>query len=220
MHNRRHLKLIRSLGAVLLLLYLPTMAQSREMSGFITARDGNPIEGVTVVTSGKGFNGWATSKTDGSFRLSAVGAFVSFRHADYKPVLLQSSDLTAPVHVTLDRSDDTVWKVNSCNSQPDKGLAWIGGELRINPGSSHEGPVYGEHDSHWYVHRGRDRLHVVDGYAWHAGLPLEETLVQSESISIRGWLFEKRIVGLDLSGHNSEGKYWRWVGAPLASAIE
>jgi hypothetical protein len=54
---------------------------------------------------------------------------------------------------------------------------------------------------------------------WHSGLPLEQTLLRSDSISLRGWIF-KKIVGLDLSGHSSEGKYWRWVGAPLAAAIE
>lgn len=60
---------------------------------------------------------------------------------------------------------------------------------------------------------------MVDGYAWHAGLPLDQTLERAESISVRGWVFEK-IAGLDLSGHSSEGKNWRWVGAPVALAIE
>src|ERR1700674_1958947 len=100
---------------------------------------------------------------------------------------------------------------------PSKGGDWIGGGLRVSAGGKHKGPVYGEHDSHWYVQRGSDRLHVVDGYAWHAGLPLEQTLARSGSISVRGWVFEG-IVGLDLSGHTNEGKYWRWVGAPVADA--
>ena len=73
MRNERHLKLIRRVAVGLLFLPLPIMAQRREMSGYITARDGTPIEGVSVVTSGMGFNGWATSETDGSFRLSAGG---------------------------------------------------------------------------------------------------------------------------------------------------
>lgn len=217
--DKRHLKLVRCAVVSLLLLPLPTIAQRREISGEVTGRDGTPIEDVSVVTSGMGFNGWGASKADGSFRLPAAGAFVSFRHAGYKPLLVRSSDLIEPIHVQLDPTDETVWKVKSCSSLPGKGGAWIGGGLRVNPGGSHKGPVYGEHDSHWYVQRGSDRLHVVDGYAWHAGLPLEQTLVRSESISVRGWVFEK-IVGLDLSGHSSEGKYWRWVGAPVALAIE
>lgn len=217
--DKRHLKLVRCAVVSLLLLPLPTIAQRRQISGDVTGRDGTPIEDVSVVTSGMGFNGWGASKADGSFRLPAAGAFVSFRHAGYKPLLVRSSDLIEPVHVQLDPTDETVWKVKSCNSLPGKGGAWIGGGLRVNPGGRHKGPVYGEHDSHWYVQRGSDRLHVVDGYAWHAGLPWEQTLVRSESISVRGWVFEK-IVGLDLSGHSSGGKYWRWVGAPVALAIE
>jgi len=219
MGYRRHLKLVRCAVVGLLLLPLPTIAQRREMSGYVIARDGTPLEGVSVVTSGMGFNGWAASKADGSFRLPAAGGFVSFRHADYKPLLVRSSDLAEPVHVELDPTDETVWRVKSCSSLPANGGAWIGTGLRINPGGRYKGPVYGEHDSHWYIQRGSDRLHLVDGYAWHAGLPLEQTLVRSESISVRGWAFEK-IAGLDLSGHSSEGKYWRWVGAPVALAIE
>jgi hypothetical protein len=219
MGDKGHLKRLLCAVVGLLLLAMPAIAQRRGIGGYVTARDGTPIEGVSVVTSGMGFNGWAASKADGSFSLPSAGAFVSFRHADYKPLLVRSSDLTEPVHVQLDPTDDTVWKVKSCISLPGKGGAWIGGGLRVNPGGSYEGPVYGEHDSHWYVQRGSDRLHVVDGYAWHAGLPLEQTLVQSENVLVRGWLFEK-IVGLDLSGHKSGGKYWRWVGAPVALAIE
>jgi hypothetical protein len=200
-------------------LPVPSAAQRRGMTGSVTARDGTPIEGVLVVTSGMGFNGWTTSKADGSFELFTIGEFVSFRHADYKPTLVRSSDLTNPVRLQLVPSDETVWKLESCTSLPGKGRGWIGGGLRVNAGGNHTGPVYGEHDSHWYVQRGSDRLHVVHGYAWHAGLPLEQTLARSESILVRGWVFDK-IVGLDLSGHTSDGKYWRWVGAPVADAIE
>jgi len=143
-------------------------------------------------------NGWAKSKADGSFRLAGAGEFVSFRHADYKPELVRSSDLTEPAKVQLAPADDTVWKPKPCAVQARKGSDWIGGGLRVRAGRNHKGPVYGEHDSHWYVPRGRDRLHVVDGSAWHAGLPLEQILARSESISVRGWVFED-LVGLDLS---------------------
>lgn len=192
--------------------------QRREMSGFVTDRNNLPIDGVSVIASGTGFNGWATSGTDGSFRLPAAGAFVSFRRGGYKPLLVRSLDLNEPIRVQLEAIDETVWELKSCSSLPRKG-EWIGGGLRVNVSRGYEGPLYGEHDSHWYVRRGKDRLHVVDGFAWHAGLPMEQTLERSESISVRAWVFQK-IVGLDLSGHNSEGKYWRWVGAPVATAIE
>lgn len=124
----------------------PVAAQQlkREMTGSITTRDGNPIQEVVVVTSGQGFNGWATSKADGSFRLAATGAFVSFRHEDYKPVLLRSIDLTNPVSVQLEPADETVWQLRSCASLPGRGAGWIGGGLRVNAAGKAEGPVNGE----------------------------------------------------------------------------
>lgn len=145
--------------------------------------------------------------------------FISPPHADYKPVLVRSSELTEPIRLQLVPADETVLKLKPCSTPPAKGGKWIGNGLRVNAGGKYKGPVYGEHDSHWYIRRGLDRLHVVDGYAWHAGLPLQQTLTRSDSITVRGWVFEG-IVGLDLSGHTNEGKYWRWVGAPVAEAIE
>ena len=202
------------------LVLVPTMSQQppHETKGSIVAIDGIPIGGVLVVTSGKGFAGWATSDADGSFRLPTAGEFISFRHANYNPVLVRSSDLANPIRIQLAPADETLWKLKSCNSLPGKGRGWIGSGLRLNPGGAYK-TGQGEHDSHWYVKRGTDTLHLVDGYAWHAGLPLERILSGSETLSVRGWVFDN-IVGLDLSGHTREGKYWRWVGAPVAEAIE
>jgi len=76
-------------------------------------------------------NGWAKSKADGSFRLAGAGEFVSFRHADYKPELFRSSDLTEPAKVQLAPADDTVWKPKPCAVQARKGSDWIGGGLRV-----------------------------------------------------------------------------------------
>jgi hypothetical protein len=191
----------------------------RETTGSIVARDGNPIRGVLVVTSGKGLAGWAASDANGSFKLSTTGEFISFRHVDYKPVLVRSSDLTDPVRIQLIPADETSSMLKSCNSLPAKARGWIGGGLRVNPGGKYRGPVNGEHDSHWYVRRGNDTLHLVDGYTWHSGLPGEDILARSDRISVRDWVFET-IVGLDFTGHTTDGKYWRWVGAPLAAAIE
>ena len=202
------------------MVLVPTVAQqpTRETKGFIVAPDGTPIGGVLVITSGKGFIGWATSETDGSFRLPTTGEFISFRHADHNPVLVRSSVLTEPVRVQMSPADEKVWKLNKCGSLTDRFTRWIGSGLRVNPGGAYT-TGSGEHDSHWYVKRGSDTLHLVDGNAWHAGLPLESTLTASETVSVRGWVSDS-IVGLDLSGHTKEGKYWRWVGAPVAQAIE
>jgi len=61
-------------------------------------------------------------------------------------------------------------------------------------------------------------LHIVDGYAWHAGLPLEKLLLASKNIEVRGWEFGQT-VGLDLAGQLESGRRWRWFGAPVAQAI-
>lgn len=59
---------------------------------------------------------------------------------------------------------------------------------------------------------------MVDGYAWHAGLPLESLLSASMNLDVRGWEFGN-IVGLDLSGLLKDGWRWRWIGAPIADAV-
>ena len=76
----------------------------------------------------------------------------------------------------------------------------------------------GEHDTHWYTEKGKQSLHVVNGYAWHAELPLESVLSSSQSIDVRGGEFG-RIAGVDLSGISKTGRRWRWIGAPVADAI-
>ena len=106
----------------------------------------------------------------------------------------------------------------ACQSRPNSARGWIGGGLRIRPQERYRGPVSGEHDTHWYVQKGNQSLHVVDGYAWHAGLPRESVLSASKSIDVRGWEYGN-IVGLDLSGVSQTGRRWRWIGAPLADAI-
>jgi hypothetical protein len=63
--------------------------------------------------------------------------------------------------------------------------AWIGGGLRINPGGDLRRTHARPHDSHWYIHFGNSLLYVIDGYGWHTRLPLQDTLIQSDSISIR-----------------------------------
>jgi len=125
----------------------------------------------------------------------------------------------APIRLVLAKADASVKPMPNCESLADSGPGWIGGELRIKPpGGSYTGPVNGEHDTHWYVHKQKGSLHVVEGYAWHAGLPLEDLLSASKSLKVRGWDF-RTIVGLDLSGELNDGRRWRWIGAPLAAAV-
>jgi hypothetical protein len=192
--------------------------QKRAITGYITASDGTPIQGVLVIASGESFYGWTDSHADGSFKLSAAGAFVSFRHADFQPLLLRSSDFMDPVHVEMERAGETVRRLKRCSQTTGTHRSWPGGGLRVEVGKF-KGRINGEHDSHWYVRHGRNWLHVVDGYLWHTGLPRESILVGSESITVRGWVFDD-IVGIDLSRRSNDGKYWRWVGAPVSAAME
>lgn len=118
----------------------------------------------------------------------------------------------------LEPADKTVRRLKRCNPAPGSERAWPGGGLRLHV-NEFKSPINGDDDSHWYVRRGKNWLHIVHGYVWHSGLPLESTLVASQSITVRGWVFEN-IVGIDLSGRSNDGSYWRWFGAPVADAIE
>jgi len=193
---------------------------TRELDGRVIDQTGAGIADATIVASGAGFNGWASTGLDGSFHLKAAGSFISVRHAGLKARLLRTSELTEPVLIGLEAAGESVRTMPACSSLSAGGKPWIGGGLKVNPGRSRfKGPVNGEHDSHWSVTFGKDTLHIVDGYAWHAGLPLEERLASSESISVRSWEFNG-IVGLDLSGRTKNGMRWRWLGAPIAAAVE
>jgi hypothetical protein len=219
----------QSFGASLLCIFLMTLsifAQAPfgwyEFNGKVIDQTGAAIAGATVVASGVGFKGWASTGPDGSFHLNAAGLFISVRSAGMEARLLRKSELNESVPITLKAAGQSVRQMPACSSLSEVGTnkKWIGGGLKVDPGlSAFNGPVSGEHDSHWYVTHGEDTLHIVDGYAWHAGLPLEDRLANSGTISVRSWEFDN-IVGLDLSGKAKNGKRWRWLGAPVAQAIE
>jgi hypothetical protein len=215
--------LIQSLGTIAL-ASLPIFAQARvgtrELSGKVVDQTGVGVADATIVASGTGFSGWASSNAEGLFHLKASGGFISVRHVGLTARLLRTSELAEPILIKLEAADNSVRNMPACNSSSAARKQWIGGGLKVNPGRSRfRGPVNGEHDSHWYVTFRKEVLHIVDGYAWHAGLPLEQQLTSSDSISVRSWEF-KDIVGLDLSGQTKNGARWRWLGAPIAAAVE
>ena len=214
---------MRSLvGIALAVLSLSAQARvsARELNGRVIDQTGAGVADAAIVASNAGFYGWASTGPDGSFHLKAAGGFISFRKAGLKARLLRTSELTEPALISLEPADASVRRMPACSSMSAAEKHWIGGGLKVNPGRSRfKGPVHGEHDSHWYVRLGKDTLHIVDGYAWHAGLPLEEQLASSESISVRSWEFNN-VVGLDLSGRSKDGMLWRWLGAPVAYAVE
>src|SRR5918999_1730227 len=84
-------------------LPLRMIAQQRHemLCGVIVDENGSGIEGAQVVASGAGFNGWATTKPDGTFCLKSAGAFISVRHAAFSPLLERISSLTAPIRLRL-----------------------------------------------------------------------------------------------------------------------
>jgi hypothetical protein len=192
----------------------------REIHGRIIDRTGAGVANATLVASGAGFNGWVSSGPDGSFHLKAAGLFISVRHPGMKARLIRTSELSEPVQIQLEEAGVSARKMPRCSVAAGPGEKLVGGGLKVNAGRNRfRGPINGEHDSHWYLTFGKDTLHIVDGYAWHAGLPLEERLAGSQNTSIRSWEFED-LVGLDLSGKSKEGKSWRWIGAPISDAIE
>ena len=210
--------------ACVTLATLPFFSQAQvgvgELNGRVIDQAGAGIADATIVASGVGFNGWASTGPDGSFHVKAAGEFISIRHAGLKARLLRRAELAEPILIALEPAGESMRTLPACSSLPAGGKQWIGGGLKVNPGRSRfKGPFHGEHDSHWYLESGKDTLHIVDGYAWHAGLPLEQQLASSESILVHSWEF-KGIVGLDLSGRTKSGLHWRWVGAPLAHAVE
>jgi hypothetical protein len=219
--------LIRSLSYSLAGITLATLSVfsqvrvgSRELNGWVADRTGAGIADATIVASGVGFRGWTSTGPDGSFHLEAAGSFISIRHPGLKARLLRTSELIEPLQIRLEPADESVRTMPACSSPAAGGKQWIGGGLKVNPGHNRfKGPVNGEHDSHWYVTFGKDTLHIVDGFAWHAGLPSEDRLASSESISVHSWEFGG-VVGLDLAGRTKNGMRWRWVGAPFADAVE
>jgi hypothetical protein len=220
------MKLRCTQAAIVLLIicvHLPSIQSQqapRGLKGRVVDEQGVGIEGVTIVASGAGFSGWATTNNDGSFQLPTAGAFITFRHPAFKPRLIPTSELVQQAVLRLHKADDTIWRVPHCASLPNRGRGWVGSGLRVNAAKMHhKGPIYGEHDSHWYFKHNHYSLHIVDGYAWHSGLPVESILTESASIRIRGWVYDD-IVGVDLSGQTRSGSRWRWVGAPVALAIE
>ena len=197
---------------------IPGQQSHADVCGVVVDDQGAGIEGAQVVASGVGFNGWASTNPDGTFCLKTAGLFINVRHTGFSPILERITAAGMPIRLRLVKANASVRAMPDCQSRPNSGRGWIGGGLRINPRGRYLGPVNGEHDTHWYVRKGKQSIHVVDGYAWHAGLPLENLLSASQSIDVRGWEFGK-IVGLDLSGRYQTGRRWRWIGAPVAHAI-
>src|SRR5437879_4199811 len=97
-------KITPAAHSLLLLCYLlsmASMAQGRELNGFVLDESGDAIEGALVIASGVSFNGWATSGKDGSFHVKKAGVFVSIRHKSYKPRLIAAAELRDPILIQL-----------------------------------------------------------------------------------------------------------------------
>ena len=79
-----HLKLARCAVAGLLLLPLPALAQGREMSGYVVARNGTPIEGIRGHL-------WKVCQRMGSFENRRIFQFARCRSlCEFSPRGLQA----------------------------------------------------------------------------------------------------------------------------------
>jgi hypothetical protein len=195
---------------------MPGQQSHADICGVVVDEHGG-VEGALVVASGGGFN-WVSTNPDGTFCIKTAGLFINVRHTGFSPILERTPAPDTSIRLRLVKASASVRAMPNCQSRQNSGRGWIGGGLRINPQGRYRGPVNGEHDTHWYVRRGKQSLHIVDGYLWHTGLPPENLLSASKSIDVRGWEFGK-IAGLDLSGISQTGRRWRWIGAPVADAI-
>ncbi|MFN3326822.1 MAG: carboxypeptidase-like regulatory domain-containing protein [Bryobacteraceae bacterium] len=194
----------------------------QQLCGHVSSASGAPVPDARVIASGFGFQGWTKTNADGSFCVPhnpGRRTFISVRHLGFAPVLIPSSALTENPKIVMSQAGPTVGRLEDCPASSLNEKGWAGTGLRVKaPRNKYIGPVHGQHDTHWYIPFGKQRLHVVDGYAWHGGLPSERLLISSKQIQVRGWE-AGNIVGLDLAGVTEDGQRWRWIGAPLAFAV-
>ena len=185
------------------------------LQGVVVGPDGLGLAGARVIASGVSFRGWAETDARGVFQVERAGRFISVRHKGFQPVLKRVAELSSPVLIRLEKAGTALRVLPSCGTD----AAVIGERLRVRaPGGRYEGPMNGEHDTHWYVRTGKGELHVASGYALHAGLPPEHWLVESERIETRGWE-RGGSVGVDLAGELPDGRRWRWIGALLMDQV-
>jgi hypothetical protein len=200
-------------------LWLSAREAGDQLCGTIVDESGAGIKDALVIASGSGFHSWATTASDGSFCVHHAGALISARHAGFNPIVTRISALGNQTRIRLAKADTAVKTLPRCQALPTQGRGWIGSGLRIKAPSGHyRGPLNGEHDTHWSISIGKSTLYIVDGYAWHTGLPVEGLLLASNNTEVRGWEFGQTI-GLDVSGELQDGRRWRWFGAPVAEAI-
>jgi hypothetical protein len=186
------------------------------LEGVVLNQVDQPTEGVYVMASGVGLNGGDRTKVDGSFHLKAAGKYILVHHRDYNPRIFSTETLKEPIRIQLEPADGSVRRLPSC-----LGRGWVGGDLKVKPvrGLKLDGPVHGEHDSHWYFRFGTETLHIVESPHWYAGLPLERTLDSARNLEVHGLLIDQYI-GLDLSWSTAEGRRGRWIEGALFTFLE
>lgn len=195
------------------------MAAAEPVEGQLVDSNGRGISGALVITSGVGMSGWASSDSNGVFQTKDGGAFLSVRHSKYQPVIVGLEGMTRPLRIELKPAVSSR-RIPACRSKKTRVKTFAGVNLRIRPpAAGASGPVRGNNDTHWYVKRGKYSLHLVNGVDWHSGLPNERLLKGSRPLQVRRWLHGDSVV-LDVSSTTSDGKRWRWIGAPLFDAIE
>jgi hypothetical protein len=201
---------------VCLLLHI---AAAEPVEGHLVDANGRGVPGALVIASGVGMAGWASSDAIGWFRTKDAGAFLSVRHAAYQPVILKLADLAQPVRIEL-KPITSSRRIPVCRPKAPRGKPFSGVNLQVKPpASGASGPFRRNNETHWYVKRNGQTLHLVNGVEWHSGLPNEQLLKSSRQLAVRRWLHGDSVV-LDVTGQTAGGKRWRWIGAPLFDAIE
>jgi len=159
---------------------------SSKLEGRVVDQAGTFVSEALVIASGAGFNGGATTDKDGYFLLKEAGMFISIRKAGWEPQVKKNQNRSEVLVVLLQAAGEVPRVLPQCPTELEARSKYIGGSLMVRPvKKKFKGPKFGEHDSHGTLSFDKATLHVFSGYAWHAGLPQESRLADSEQIEVR-----------------------------------
>jgi hypothetical protein len=201
---------------------------SSPISGTVLAKDGQPIEGVRVVSARsrdpvKLEN--TTTDKDGRFRLEHPGAVIHLEKENLEPLALVVAQGTSEVRATMEPPNGDL-ALPTC-AAPGLGQKRIGGgnygvqfevperQVKISGGEPHMEYV-------GYVVKPKgSSAHLGLWFGLHAfGLdPDDDLFINSSSFTQRNVTNSTGVIGRDSSGHLRSGGSWRVTAVAAGGAI-
>jgi hypothetical protein len=198
------------------------------VDGFLTAGDGQPLEGVHVAGSLGGCCPLTADSADtdenGHFHLNHPGTVLHFSRPDLRPQALVLADADSTVHVALERSEDNL-VTRDCNKSTQRDEKISGQWLRLAVPKTTMRIDGGETDVDYrrYVIRpsgGDSVLELWFGSYAMGGTPADDMFVGSTTFRQRFVLTSKaEIVGVDSWGTLKNGAHWRQMAVVAEGAI-